>query len=476
MEKSIKINFIFNVLLNISKVIFPLITAPYISRVLSPSGIGIFNFTASYAAYFALIAALGIPTYGIREISKRRTDFNAQNQFLSEMVTVSLISTFILTILYVFSVYTIKQLNENANFFIIAGIVLYITPFKTEWFFSGREEFFYITVRSVIIKAISILCLFTFVHKKDDLLIYILLNALTISCNEIWNFLKIIKLGYRPYLTFHIKRHLKPIFILFTSVIAMSLYAMLDTLMLGFMSSYSEVGFYNCAAHLSKAVIPIVTSLSAVAMPRITYYIKENNIQTIDILIRKSISIISFLCFPIAFGLCAIASRFVPLFFGHEFVGAINPLQILSFLVICVGLSSLFGVQILTAYGEDKSFLCSVVIGSILNICSNFLLIPHYGASGAAISSLMAEFVILAAMIVFVKKKVKVHVKGFKDAFCSLVFALFLFPIELIVSKYFSGWLNIIVFIIVGAISYFGMQKIYGNESLILVKQLIRKK
>ena len=105
MEKSIKINFIFNALLNISKVIFPLITAPYISRVLSPSGIGIFNFTASYAAYFALIAALGIPTYGIREISKRRTDFNAQNQFLSEMITVSLISTFILTILYAFSVY-----------------------------------------------------------------------------------------------------------------------------------------------------------------------------------------------------------------------------------------------------------------------------------------------------------------------------------------------------------------------------------
>ena len=346
---SIKRNFIYNLLLQVSKVIFPLITAPYVARILDPDGVGIFNFVNTYSSYFALFAVLGIPTYGIREIAKRRDDLKACELFVSQMISIEVISTLLVSVIYIGSVFSIGQLNENAMMFLVAGISLYISPFKIEWFFSGREEFGYITFRSLVIKTISVVLLFIVVRDKGDLLNYIVLNLFATIVNEFWNYVKLFKLGIRPRLTLRgTKEHLKPVLILFGSSVAVSIYVMLDTLMLGFFSSYDEVGYYNSAMHVVKALLPIATALSTVAIPRVSIYMKDSDISMINKLMTQSLGIVSLLAFPLMIGVIVIAPEFVPLFYGDEFHGTILPMQIGAGVIVAIGLNNLNGIQILT--------------------------------------------------------------------------------------------------------------------------------
>ena len=179
MANSIKGNILYNVLLNVSGVLFPLITAPYISRVIEPDGLGLFNFSNTYAYYFACFAALGIPYYGTREIAKVRDSIEKQADFVSEVITISCMSTVLVCAFFFLSLLFVPQINENYLIFLISGVFLYITPFRIDWFFRGREEFRYITSRSLIIKTVSIILLFVFVRQKSDLIIYVILNVFT---------------------------------------------------------------------------------------------------------------------------------------------------------------------------------------------------------------------------------------------------------------------------------------------------------
>lgn len=295
---SIKRNFAYNVLLNLSKVIFPLITAPYISRVLEPDGIGLFNFARTYAEYFALFAVLGIPTYGIREVAKVHEDKSRLSRLVSELISVSFIATIIVTSIYVASIFLIGQLDENRMLFLVTGFLLYLAPLRTDWYYSGLEQFKYITLRSVIIRTISIVCMFVFVRTKSDLLIYVILNVGGTICGDVWNYVKLLQSGIKPQLTFvGLKKHLSPLFILFASSVAISVYTVLDTLMLGFMADYQQVGFYNSATHISKAVMTIVTSLSAVAIPKMSQYYKAKEFDRINDLVNKSFLLVSLLPF-----------------------------------------------------------------------------------------------------------------------------------------------------------------------------------
>lgn len=440
MAKSIKRNFLYNILLNTSKVIFPLITAPYVSRVLEPNGVGLFNFANTYASWFALFAALGIPFYGIREIAKIKDDVKEQTKFISEIISISVISTLFCCFVLFLTILLIPQLNENYIIFLVSGIILYITPFKVDWFFQGKEEFGYITIRSLIIKSLSVIFLFVLVREKCDLLIYVALNAAALALNEVWNFMKLYHSGIHPYFSLSGVRHIRPLLILFSSSIAISVYTILDTLMLGFMSNYDEVGFYNCATHISKALIPIVTSLAAVALPRVAKLKEEKNWYEINLLMNKSFSIVSFLSFPLAIGVITVAPVFVPLFFGSLYYEAVLPLQIVVLIVIAVGFSNLTGIQILLGFGLDKAFLYSLLTGTVSNFILNLFLIPYFGASGAAVSSVIAELLILFVMLVFIYKKTPIRFENIKDTAVNLSLSLFFIVIGYIIRHYMSGW------------------------------------
>lgn len=438
---SIKRNFLYNLLLQISKVLFPLITAPYIARTLNPEGVGIVNFVNTYASYFTLFAVLGIPLYAVREIAKIRDNIRALELFVSQMISLELVTTLFISCIYIISIYFIGQLNEHSVLFLIAGISLYITPFKIEWFFSGKEEFGYITFRSLIIKTISVILLFFVVKDKDDLINYIILNLFATVANEFWNYVKLYKIGIRPHFTLKdCKKHIKPILTLFASSIAVSIYVMLDTLMLGFQSTYQEVGYYNSSMHLIKTLLPVTTSLSAVVIPKLSLYIKNNDIETINILMTKSLDVVSFLAFPITLGVILIAPTFVPLFFGEQFLGAVLPMQIGAGVIVAIGLNNLSCIQIFTGISKDSLLLVSVLTGAIVNFIMNLTLIPLMGASGAALASVLAETVILIVSTWLLYHYTKVRYNDLSNMIKAAIGSLLFIPIIYLCNKILDGW------------------------------------
>lgn len=477
MSKSVKVNYLFNLLLNISKVLFPLITAPYVSRILSANGIGIFNFTASYASYFALFACLGVTNYGIREIAKRKESIEDSSLFLSQMISIECISTLVVTVFYIGSIFLIGQLNENALLFFITGISLYITPFKVEWFFSGREEFGYITFRSLVIKTLSVILLFIVVRSREDLINYIWLGIFATVANELWNYVKLYQMGIRPRLTLvGLAPHLKPIFTLFASTIAISIYCMLDTLMLGFMRSYTDVGYYNTAMNIVKTLLPVATSLSAVAMPRVSSYIAKGNVNEINALMNKSVAVVSFLAFPLTMGIILITPEFVPAFFGEDFYGSIVPMQIGCFLIVAIGLNNLNGIQVLIGLGKDNLFLYSVLSGAIANFLLNMLLIPPFGASGAALASVCAETQILFVNEYFVRKHTKVRVTNFIDVAKSIAGALLFIPICMLLNRCLDGWAYVFAAFIGCSVCYLLSESLMRNGMVVIFMNIVRNK
>lgn len=465
MSKSIKKNFVYNMFLNVSKVFFPLITAPYVSRVLEPDGVGLFNFANTYANWFALFAALGIPYYGIREIAKIGNDTKKQTKFVSEIISISVISTIFCTILMLLSLLFVPQLNDNYVVFLVAAIVLYFTPLRIEWFFSGKEEFGYIAFRSILIKALSIIFLFVIVRTKDDLIKYVTLFAVSVVANDIWNYIKLYKYGIHPCFTFDFMHHIKPLLLLFSSSIALYIYTALDTLMLGFMADYSEVGYYNCATHISKAMVPIVTSLAAVALPRIAQYKDEGRWVEMNALLNKSLSIAGFLSFPISFGIISVAPVFVPLFFGEQYYGSILPLQIIVITVIAIGYSNITGIQILLGLGLDKLFLYSILAGTLASFTSNLILIPRYGAVGASLSSVCAETVVLLSMFYYIIKHTRIRFNRKKEILSNMIIASVFFIISGIVFKYVEGWIGVVICIMLCTIFYIFLQHLCRNSA-----------
>jgi len=474
MAESIKKNAFYNVLINIASVIFPLITAPYVSRVLEPDGIGLNNFANTYAGYFALVALLGIPTYGVREVSKLRDNKEALTRLVSQLMSIAAITTFIVSVLYIITIALVGKLSDNYIVFLLAGFVIYLAPFKINWYYQGIEAFGFITIVTLVIRFISLCCLFIFVHEKNDLIIYIILNVTGGVLADIWNYTKLLRIGIKPRFTLKgLKQHINPLLVLFASSIAVSIYTVLDTIMLGFIKDYEQVGYYTNAMHMSKLILFAVTSLSIVAIPRVSLYMKNSEYSKINALMNKSFSVVSFLAFPVAIGLMCVTPVFVPLFFGEKFLGAVIPLIILSMLIIVIGLNNLTGVQILIGMGYDRLFLYSVLVGTITNFVMNCILIPIWGAVGASIASVIAEFLILLVTVYFVYRRTPIRIEKWKEMIKALFGALTFVPILLLLRNFLEGWILVFTFVLTGVIVYVLTEAILRNDSLLFFKELL---
>lgn len=476
--KSIKRNLAYNIILNISTVVFPLITAPYVARVLDPDGVGLYNFANTYAGYFAVVALLGIPTYGVREVSKSRDDIDKLSHLLSQLMTIAFITSLIVGLAYVLTIAFISKLSENYILFLIAGFAIYLAPLKINWFYQGIEEFGFITFRSLVIKTLSVACLFIFVREKSDLVIYIIISVASNVIGDLWNFIKMWKSGVRPSLTLGgLKQHIKPLLILFSSSIATTVYTVLGTLMLGFLRDYNEVGYFTAVGQITGTLVSGVTSLSVVAVPRVSYYLNNKDFDSISELLNKSLSFVAFLAIPMAIGLMCLSATFVPLFFGENFYGGIIPLRILSFLLIAIGLNNLTGIQALIGMGLDKFFLYSVSIGAIANFMLNCFLIPLMGATGASISSLFSETLILFITTYFVYKYTPIRIHKIKDIAKSLCGAIILIPLFYLEGLFFEGWLLVLIFVVTGGSVYILFEAAVNYSTLrIKFETVLRRK
>lgn len=403
-KKSITKNYIYNVSYQVLALITPLITTPYLSRVLEADGIGIYSFTAAVVSYFNMFASLGTLTYGNREISYLQDDRKARSKVFWEIELLSLITTSLCAIVYI--LFVLFGAGDNQLFFAIQIFTLLTVGVDIVWLFQGMEEFGKIVVRNIIFKVINIAYIFLVVQTKEDLIFHIGGNAILtfLSHLSLWVYLP--KYIDAPdWKALKPLRHLKGTLILFLPTVAMSIYTILDKTMIGIFSTSFENGYYEQALNLSKTVLTLVTSLGAVMIPRMGYHYNRGEHTEVKNLVYQSYQFVWFLGIPISFGLMGVASNVVPWFYGTGYEKLVTLLPILSLLIPIIGLSNVTGIQYLVTTKRENLLTRSVCIGAATNFVCNLILIPSFGSIGAAVASVIAEGVITGVQFFMLRKE-----------------------------------------------------------------------
>jgi len=464
----LKKNIVYNTLLSLSQILFPLITFPYASRVLGPDGMGAVNFADSFITYFLIFSALGIPLYGVREIAKVKGDRLALGKVFSELIFIHL-ATSLISIVILLAISLVNQkMYSNFMLYQIGMFILLGNVFIAEWFFQGIEKFKYIAVRTVSIRLLTIILLFVFVHSTEDRNIYYALNLLATVLAAATNMFAVQRMVPISFQKLELKRHWKPLFIIFSNSIITTIYLVFDTIILGFLTADVYVGYYAAAMRISKLSLAIIGVLSAVLLPRLTVAFKDGNHEEAKKLLNTSISFVIFASIPIAFGTYCLAPEIIALFAGNKYESAVGSLQILCFIVIFVGIAQVYAHQILLPLHQERKILFASIIGVVISLSLNFVLIPSLKQNGAAISSLATECCVTMALFYFSFKlfRLKFPIMQLVQAIISA--ALFLAIRYAVVQITNTPILVIALTVPVSAITYFLLQVFVWKNRTVL--------
>lgn len=467
-------NYIYNMIYQIFVLIVPLVTMPYLSRIIGPTGIGINTYTYSITLYFILFATLGINLYGNREIAYQRGDKDKLSKTFWEIETLLISTVTISTIVFlIFLVFT----KEYRIYYLAQGISIIAVAFDISWFFMGIENFKVTVTRNILVKAISLACIFIFVRNKNDLFIYILITSLSVLIGNItlWPYLKG-KINKIDFKNLNPLRHLRPSFVLFIPQIAINIYAILNKPMLKIFSSVESAGFFDSSDKIVKLLIALLTSLATVVMPRVANSFIKGDHQQIHRLLRKSFDYISFLSIPLMFGIAGVAREFSTLFFGKSFSEVGNILLVESLVVPIIAWASITGNQYLLPTNHNKEYIKSVVAGTIVNLILNIPLIIYWGAIGAAISTIFSEIVVTATQMYFVNKDFKI-IQLFYGIYRYLIAGVLMFiPVFYLSNNWRYSIIHLLIEVILGAAIYFGVLLILKTPILLEIIQRLKSK
>lgn len=474
-QKSIKRNYLYNVSYQVLVLIAPLITTPYVARILGADGIGIYSYTNSIVSYFLIFAILGTANYGQREISYHQNDIKKRSKAFWEIEIISICTTCLSCLAYIILV---LQQTQNQNIYFIYVLNIIAVSFDISWFFQGMEEFGKIVGRNAFFKILNIVCIFLFVKQKTDLCLYILiLSSITLlSSMSLWPYLRkyLCKVAWQ---NLEFKKNIKPIISLFIPTLAIQVYTVLDKTMIGLITKDSfQNGYYEQAEKISKIALTIVTSLSAVMIPRIGHYFAQNDSEKISFYMFKSYHFVWMLGLPLCFGLIGIASNLVPWFFGSGYDEVVPLLRILSMLIVIIGLSNVTGLQYLVPTKRVQYLTLSVSAGAVINFICNYFMIQVWGAVGAAIGSIIAECTVTCIQLWCVRKELNT-LSIFSLSIKYLISSIVMLGMLLFLSHIFTpSILHTLLMILAGIAVYAAMLLIlkdgffYENVSLMIQK------
>lgn len=402
-----------NSLLTILSIIFPLISFPYVSRILQPEGIGRVSFVMSVISYFTMIAQLGIPTYGIRECAKLRDNKRELSIFVKEIITINILTCIVTYILFIFCIVCIPKFRNEKILFIVMGCSIFFNSAGIEWLYKGLEEYSYITKRSLLFKFIAFIGMFVLVKQETDILMYGILMIFASVGSNICNWInakKLISLDVKTTIT--LRKHIRPIFLFFLLSIASTIYTNLDNVMIGLFSNNKEVGYYTAAIKVKAALVSIVTSLGTVLLPRASYYIERKEYEKFFLIAQKSLEFTTVLSIPFIFFFSQFAKYFILILSGSNYLSSVPVMIILMPTVLFIGLTNILGLQILVPLGMEKKVFISVLVGALVDFIINIFLIPKYGAIGAAVGTLFAEIFVFLIQVISYKRKNLVLLKN----------------------------------------------------------------
>lgn len=395
-EKSIKINAILNGLRSALNLIFPLITFPYVSRILSVDGMGIYNFSNTYINYFALLAGLGVSTYAVREGAKYRDNREKISGFASEVFTINVISTIVAYLLLFCSLVIFNNLYKYVTCILIFSLQLLFNTIGTEWVYNIYEDYSYITIRSIVFKIISIVLLFVFVRNSTDYLWYAGITVFASVGSNLLNYInakKIIDIK----LTKNVKwrYHLRPILVIFASSVAITLYVSSDTTILGLLKGDYAVGIYGVAVKIYSIASGLISGLLVVTIPRLAMLLGKRKIKEYKLILGKVISSVSILVLPAAVGLIMLSKEAILIIAGKKYLSSILSLQIITSAFIFSNYGMIFNECILIPAKRENKSLYNTLITGIINVILNFILIPIWSYDGAALSTVIAELMVM---------------------------------------------------------------------------------
>ena len=396
---SIRSNIILNGLNTITGIIFPIITFPYAARILLPQGIGAINFLNAIIGYITLLTSLGIPMYAVKEIAKFRDDKTKRDILTVEILLLTLALCLMGYIAVWMLALYIPKIHTHATLFYILSLSILFNSIGVNWFYQAIEDFKFITLRAIAIRTLSTCALFIFVKTPSDLLIYGIIIVCSTVGNNVINFIhlrKYLNLGIIRLKQLHIARHIKPAIQVFIFNLIVSLYIQLNSIMLGFISGDEAVGYFTAGTKISYIGITLIASIGTVMLPRCSNMINTGDQQGFRTIINKSLKLTLMLSLPITAGLILLATPLTLLFCGPEYNQSITVLSLNAPVIIFISLTNILGIQILYPMDKIKLVVISVTGGALLNLILNLILIPHHGAIGAAVATLIAEFGVLA--------------------------------------------------------------------------------
>ena len=475
--KSLKNGIILNLLRSLMGIIFPLISFPYASRILLPEGIGKVNFANSIIDYFLIIASLGITTYATREAAAIKNDKDKLSSFCKEMLIINFFSTLVSVLLFLISLIFIKNLHDYKTLLLVCSIKILFFPIGIDWLYIAKEDFFYITVRSFLFQLLSIVLLFLFVKDSSHFIRYAALGVFSNVGSNICNLINAGKIiDFRIKIS-NIKKHFKPIFIFFGSSCAAKIQNAIDTIMLGFLAGNIEVGLYSAAIKLVKISSTLLTTVSATLLPRSSFYVTNKAENEYNLLINKAINITVFFAVPLSFGLFFLTDELIKVFCGEEYLDAINTMKIIIPSIIFAAIGSLIDTLIFIPQKKEKLTLIFQIINCFLNIFLNFLLISHYGAFGAALSTMIVEFINMVLKISFSIKffiNKNILFSFFKTIFVSCTMYLML---HFICIRITNSFIKILFSTIIGSLIYAGGTILLRHTvALLLINTINRTK
>lgn len=382
MAKSVKANYLFNLINSASQLLFPLVTFPYASRIMMADGIGQVNFFQSIISYISLFTCLGIPMYAMREVAKVRDNGKKMTQIAVEILLLHAFLSLLGYVVVAIVCMIVPQVQTNVPLFLILSVTIFFTAIGCEWFYQGIEDFKYVAVRGLIVKSVSIVLLFLLVKTKEDILWYGIYTVLGTLGGNVFNFIRLRKYLYRNvvhFSTLHPFRHLKPALQIFVFNVIVSIYLQLNNVLLGFMKDAEAVGYFTAATKIMIITMSVSGALGTVMIPRTSNLIAEGKMNEFKLLIQKSYDFILAITMPLTVGLIFISKSAILLLSGDGFVPAILTSQIVAFNILMVGISGVMGLQVLYPMGKINIVIICTGIGAVINVLLNVWLIPKYG-------------------------------------------------------------------------------------------------
>ena len=465
-QPSIKKNLLLNGILTMSAFIFPLITFPYVSRILLPVGTGKVSFATSLISYFNMFAQLGIPTYGIRTCATVRDDREKLTRTAHELLFINVIFSLIAYIFLAGTLIFVPRLQEDRSLFIIVSATIILNAIGMEWIYKALEQYSYITKRSILFKFIALVFMFLLIHKQEDYVIYGGITIFAASASNILNFINVHKyIDVKWVGGYDLKRHMKPVAVFFAMACATTIYTHMDTVMLGFMATDVDVGYYNAAVKIKQILVSLVTSLGAVLLPRASYYIEHGQTDQFEYISKKALNFVFLAAVPMMVYFIIFAKQGIFFLSGNAYEGSIVPMQIIMPTLLFIGLTNILGIQMLVPLGKEKVVLWSEIVGAIVNLIVNALLIPRFLSTGAAIGTIMAEFSVLAFQYIALRKTIGTTVRSISYWKIAVGVGLSVVASFWVPNLGFGSFLTLVV----SAALFFG---VYGVALLVLEEQM----